>query len=361
MSENLGKLHGGEIEWAISKKYGIPIKKVISFASTVSEIQTRKSHKIISKFNLLHLYPQKYPYKLIEILAQGKRDLRSKIIVGNGSEELIYLFAQAICREEVIIPIPTYSSYEVATKKYGIKNKFVRLGSDFDIDLDKIKDAVSNKTSAIFLCNPNNPTGKLYSKNSVLELAKLAKEEGIKLLIDENYLWFTEKKNRHSNIGLVNKYPVFVINGMSKFFGVPSLRLGWGIGNQEIVDEIRKFRVPWSVNSIAISVAEELLSKYKNDLRAYQEFFEQKRIFHRKLSKLEGVHVFPSETNFFFIKILDERIDAKDIFEELAKKGIIVRDGSQIRGAGPRFLRVTVKDKGKNDVLVKNLEKLLSL
>src|SRR5690242_17522717 len=111
----LSQLHGGEVEWAVSEKFKIPITEIISFASTVSPIIPESVESLSRKFSQLHLYPARNHSKLKQAIARYHQLPKTEnIILGCGSTELIHLFAQVACNGEAIIPVPTYGEYETA-------------------------------------------------------------------------------------------------------------------------------------------------------------------------------------------------------------------------------------------------------
>src|SRR6266700_3084012 len=209
----LNELHGGEVEWAVSEKYNIPISQIVSFASTVSPIIPKSIVSLVRKLDRLYLYPARDHTKLKEAIAKHQGvDETGEIILGCGSTEIIHIFAQMIAGSEAIIPAPTYGEYETAVTKYGGKPVFVGIGEDFNLDIEAIEEVLSPRTKAIFVCNPNNPTGRLYERSDLLELARIARERELVLMVDEAYLAFAPEAKKYSMTSLIGSYPVLVLN-----------------------------------------------------------------------------------------------------------------------------------------------------
>ena|SRR2546425_8466499 len=355
----LSELHGGEVEWAVSERFSIPITEIISFASTVSPIIPESMNSLSRKISQLHLYPSRDHSKLKQAIARhhhlGKGE---SIILGCGSTELIHLFAQVACQGEAIIPIPTYGEYETAVYRYGGKPVFVRATDEFGINVEGIERAISAKTKAIFLCNPNNPTGRLYAKSQLEHLASVAKAKNIVLVVDEAYMSFVPESKIYSMASVVNSYPVLVLSSLSKLFGIPSLRLGWGIGSQSLINRLESLKIPWTISNLAIWAAEELLPDVAYQGRIRNLIASQRVTLTEKLGRAPWLKVTPTDCNFMLVEILENRLRSTEIFEQLAKKGLVIRDCSSIRGLGDRFFRVTIRTPGDNEKLVSALTEI---
>ncbi len=357
----LNELHGGEVEWAVSEKYNIPISQIVSFASTVSPIIPKSIVSLVRKLDRLYLYPARDHTKLKEAIAKHQGvDETGEIILGCGSTEIIHIFAQMIAGSEAIIPAPTYGEYETAVTKYGGKPVFVGIGEDFNLDIEAIEEVLSPRNKAIFVCNPNNPTGRLYERSDLLELARIARERELVLMVDEAYLAFAPEAKKYSMTSLIGSYPVLVLNSLSKLFGVPSLRLGWGIASSVITKRLERFKIPWTISNLAIWAGEELLNDVAHQRRIKRLIASQKSELMTQFEGMRWLKVWPSDCNFFLLQILDDHITASDVFESLVKKGIVVRDCSSIRGLGDRFFRVTVRTPMNNRALISSLKQVVA-
>lgn len=348
--------HGGEVEWDISRKYNIPIDKITSFATTVSYIKPKIPVNKYSKY--IHRYPPMSFKPLNDSVAKLYGAKEENIILGSGTEELIYLFFSALGKGEAIIPVPTYNSYTDAAARYSI-SRLVSHGSDFELDIGKISEAVSRRTKAIVICNPNNPTGRLYRKSDLIELAKISKDNGATLLVDENYMWFVEKKLRYTMADFIGKYPVFVLNGISKSFSAPGLRVGWGVGQKLFIDTLNGFKTPTTIGTMNLFLANALLENMGYAEKSAKRVISSKKRFYSRLRGIKSLRVFPSDANFFLIKILDRKINSTGLFRDLAKRGIAIRDCANLKGLNDRFIRVTVRSDSDNSMLINAIKRLL--
>ena len=221
--------------------------------------------------------------------------------------------------------------------------------------MEGIEQAISAETKAIFLCNPNNPTGRLHERSQLEELASVAKENKIILVVDEAYMSFAPESKVYSMASLVDSYPILVLSSLSKLFGIPSLRLGWGIGSHSLVNKLDSFKIPWTISNLAIWAAEELLPDVAYQGRIKNLIASQRIALAEKLGRIPWLKAVPTDCNFMLVRILENRLKSTDIFDQLVKKGLVIRDCSSIRGLGDQFFRLTIRTPMDNEKLVSAL------
>lgn len=313
---------------------------------------------------LIRFYPDPNPAELrTEVAAYVGHGVGAEnIILGNGSIELIYMLTEVFPRNfKAIIPVPSFTEYEKAVLRVGGEVIFVQLPSDFALDTERVKKAVTDDTRIIYICNPHSPSGTLYSRETLLDLAEFCQKKDVILSIDENYIEFSGKGQDVTAVGYVKKYPnLFVIRSVTKFYGMPGIRFGYGIAAESFIDTLQTVRQPWSINGLAGCAT---LAAFKD-----KEFIEntkrtitkEKAKFARMLTEIGGLHVFPSETNFLLVKILKPKLASTALREELGKEGLLIRDCSTFVGLDDSYFRVTVRSAENNAQLVEALKKILS-
>lgn len=276
------------------------------------------------------------------------------IVAGNGAIEIIYLLIKLLKAREVLIPAPTFNEYEIAVK---INNGFVK-----DLLLDKNNGFVIDKESifetwehsdAIFICNPNNPTGVLTGRDDLLDIIDNAARKGKTVIVDEAFMDFIPDKERYSVIDLVPHYDnLFVLYSLTKFFAIPGLRLGIGIGNPSIIKRLNEIRDPWNVNCFAhIAGIYSLEDKDYID-STIKYVFEAKDYLYQRINAIEGFKPLYPSANYVFTDVSGTGLSSTEICENLGKQGILVRDCSSFKNLGPEYIRTAVKNREDNEKLI---------
>ncbi|MHC1589598.1 MAG: histidinol-phosphate transaminase [Candidatus Hecatellaceae archaeon] len=351
--------HGGEA-W----RY-LGSKEILDFSSNVNPLgASPKVLKVLREsLRLVEFLPDSDSASVREAAAEylGRQVKPFNIIVGNGSTELIHLFALTFVKrgEECLIPVPTFGEYEAAVRKAGGWLRFLRLkaSADFALKISEILRSLKpRRTKAVFICNPNNPTGQAVSKRDLMGLLDETLDMGVMVFLDESYVEFS---GGDSLAKLVDKYPnLFVLRSLTKAFGLMGLRVGYGVASEELVEFMSKAKMSWSVNVLAQAAAVAAL-KDKSHLEKARGVVERERKFlFRELRKVKGFHVLPTKANFFLVNVEDSGFDASNLKERLLEHRILVRDCSSIRGLDGRYIRISVRRRWENKRL---LEALISV
>ena len=189
-------------------------------------------------------YPDSDSVNLRKALQWYCKIPHEQIVIGNGATEIIYNFCKAFLNKKtlVLIPIPTFGEYEAAAKLSGCKITFFKtmnLESNLDNFIKKIP-----KNGCVFVCNPNNPTGKLLSKRNLLKIIQAAKKKSSLVFVDESFIELVSESNQ-SIIKYVKKYNnLFILRSMTKSFGLAGIRVGYGIGSKQIISILNNLKIP---------------------------------------------------------------------------------------------------------------------
>jgi threonine-phosphate decarboxylase len=353
-------LHGGELEWVVAKQQGVPIGRLTSFANTVSPEISPQVNNLRHRFRELYLYAPRDPDTPRRAIAKSFSVETRQVLIGSGSTELIHLFFQVISPGHVVIPVPTYSEYALAAKKWGCPTTLVPMTARFDLDLKAIQSAITDDTRAIILCNPNNPTGKLYTRDALESVIRLADRSGATLLVDEAYLCFAKGGFVRSLSGAASRHNVVLVHRLSKLSGAPSLRLGWMISSPSRIREFAERKVPGTVGNLALWLTEPLL-RDRTYRRRIQAFIERERQFlEKELSDIAGLCVFPSDCNFILIRLDARGMDSNLLFNQLARQHLVIRAAGNIPGLDRRYFRVTVRKHQDNLKLIRAIRVALT-
>ena len=303
----------------------------------------------------IHRYPDGSCYYLRQKLAKKFGLPMNKIILGNGSNEIIKLVVHTFLSpdEEVILPPPTFLLYEKVVQSYAGKIVTVPL-SNFSIDLTAIITAVSYRTKIIFINNPNNPTGKALNKDKISQFLHSLPSDVI-VVLDEAYIEFATDPNIASALELLESYPLLVVlRTFSKAYGLAGLRIGYGFASEMIINGMNLVRQPFNVNYLAQAGA---LAALDDD-----EFVEKTLILIRDgleflYSQLDriGLEYIPTQTNFFLIKT---PLGAQETYKRMLSEGVIVRSMESF-GLND-YIRINVGLSEENERFIKTLKKILS-
>ncbi len=197
-------------------------------------------------------YPDSEASELKQALAKKLGISPDNLIIGSGSTELIRLLATAYFEPDdlVIIPQPTYGEYETACQLADaqILKQPILKEPDFQLDITEMINLLQkHRPKAIFLCNPNNPTGQYMSKEEVVQIMSSAQESLI--ILDEAYIAFTE--NAWASRDLINRGNLVILRSMTKDYALAGLRLGYAIAAEPIISVLKRVRPPWNVNTVA--------------------------------------------------------------------------------------------------------------
>jgi threonine-phosphate decarboxylase len=356
--------HGGDI-WGFSRKHNIPVEEVLEFSGPINfmgpppkAVEAVKEHARLIKF-----YPDPNPVEFRETIANyvGHGVEAENVLIGNGSIELIYMIAEILPQDfDAVIPVPSFSEYEKATLRAGGKIIFVQLPTDFSLENVKIKEAVSEKTGIMCLCNPHSPSGKLYKKESIMDLVTFCHKKGIILSIDENYIEFAQNGEQNTVAGMVHQYEnLFVIRSVTKFYGMAGLRFGYALGAGSLVKKLETIRQPWSINGLACQVTKAAFND-KEFIKATKETINKnKEQLISDLNQIRGLQIYPSTTNFLLIKITSPNLTSTALKEQLTKEHILIRDCCTFMGMDDKHIRVTVRSAEDNKLLAEKIKQIM--
>ncbi|UCC58945.1 MAG: threonine-phosphate decarboxylase [Candidatus Bathyarchaeum sp.] len=354
--------HGGNV-WELSEKYNIPLDQLIDFSISTNPlgVPEKALQNIRQSLNLISHYPDPDHEWLLEALSNSADVEPDNVIVGNGSTELIYLFTEVFIESgyEVIIPVPTFSEYKAATERFGGNMTFINCdpAKNFQLNFEELKRAISKKTRIIFLCNPNSPTGCLHEKDDILRFIGFAAEKNVLVFLDEDYIDFVDDSKRYSMAEYVGDYDnLFVLRSLTKFFGLAGARIGFGIASPTLVEILRRAKMPWSVNSLAMFGAVEAVKDEDFIKKSRLLLQRSKREMLEMFRAIPWLKVYPSETNFLLVEIIQGELTSTQLQKGLAKRGFLIRDCKDFDGLHHRFFRVTVRRPEENIKLIETIK-----
>jgi threonine-phosphate decarboxylase len=358
--------------YRLAAELKIQERRVIDFSTSANPLGVSKKVKADLRKHLkyLHHYPDPEAERLRKRLAQYFAIDPETILCGNGSTELLYLIPRVLNPAHVLIPAPTCPKYERACRicsETRISYFELKEEDGFHLDADRFIDAMPEGDNSelnapntalpcamAFLCNPNNPTGRLLSRHEIVKIGDAARNRRCYFVVDEASVDFCPDasviKDATGNPFLI------VLRSMSHFYSLAGLRIGYGIFPQHLVRRLRAHREPWTVvNSLAQRAALTALKDKSYRKETMVLMAEEKRFIEQHFRKL-GIEFIPSDANYYLLRMRN----AGEIAQTLKKRGILVRDCTDVKGLGNTYLGIAVKSHRENAVLMKELAGILN-
>ncbi|HSW58987.1 MAG TPA: histidinol-phosphate transaminase [Dehalococcoidales bacterium] len=344
-------VHGGKL-YAEMQELGIDPAGVLDFSVSTNPLGPPPGLREAVMKADLESYPDTDSNHLKQLLATKLGLVSANLIVGAGSTELIRLAATAYLGngERALVLPPTYAEYALASRLVGAEVVEFELfeNSAFKLDLFKLKKVIRQQSPrAIFICNPDNPTGRYLKQQTIQKIIEFAPDSLI--VLDEAYIGFVDRP--WAATGLLEYPNVLIIRSMTKDYGIAGLRLGYAIANPEIVAILEKVKPPWNVSSIAQAAGLFVLEQddYLESMRA--KIAEAGRYLKANLLRL-GLKPLPSSANFFLVRVGD----AAGLRRALLAHAILVRDCTSF--GLPHYIRLAVRSLPDCRHLINALQKI---
>lgn len=304
-------------------------------------------------YGAINRYPDPDARELRSEIAKLRKVNTDHIIVGNGSDELLDLLLRTTTRanqDSVVLCSPTYGMYTVLARLNGLRVIDCPLTGKFLPDHEAILEATKNiRARIIFLCSPNNPTGNIIP---VELLVQIVSQTNALVVVDEAYIDFADTP---SAISLLNRFEnLAVLQTFSKAWGLAGLRLGVLFGSTDLIEGIKRVKLPYNVNVLTQRITLERL-------RNIQRFDQEREVILKERTRMQSAcralpgiqEVFPSDANFFLIRVNN----ATDTYQALLKRGIVVRNRTKEPGLSG-CLRISVGTPEENQLLINALKEV---
>ncbi|MGL4850511.1 MAG: pyridoxal phosphate-dependent aminotransferase [Clostridium sp.] len=354
----MSEKHGANL-FDLEETLGIKKEDLSDFSSNINPFgaSEKGKNKVIENIDKVSIYPDPEYIGLRKAISEYADCNKDNILLGGGATELIVSFVDCINPKKALILYPSYSEYEKDLKKIGcrIEKYFTKKEDDFKVDLEDFKKEIKEKNyDLVIICNPNNPTGFCFKRSEIEEIIK--SNENTFFMVDETYIEFTHKEI-YSSASLVDKYKnLYVIRGTSKFFSTPGIRLGYGlIGNEEIKEKIKKALPLWNINILATIMGEEMFRDTEFIEKTLIHVKREIKNLQERLKTVDYIRVYETKGNFVLCEIKNGK-ESSLLYENLAKKGMIIRDCTSFEGLDKNFFRVCILRTEENERLIKALK-----
>jgi len=299
-------------------------------------------------------YPDANSVKLSEIVSSFWGLNRDNIVIGNGSDELIDYLIKAFSEKgrRIITTAPSFAMYKIYSIINGANFVQIPLGQvNFSLNEDKIlEEAKKEDSSIVFIAYPNAPTGNYFAEDKII---KIIEESGCLVVVDEAYYEFGEK----TFVPLISRYDNLVIlRTFSKAYSLASLRVGYLFSNPEIINEIRKVKSPFNVNTFSQLAAQVVFENKEILKNGIKKIIKEREKLTNRINEIPPFKAHSSQTNFVLVEV-GSKENSDLVYNNLLKQGILVQKVSDpIFSTSRYFLRITVGNEEEDDILVKGLE-----
>lgn len=338
--------HGGNIHKVKRKQQGE--QKIIDFSASINPFGPPPDIRgVISGAiaDIIH-YPDPEYTDLKQALSKRYGVPESRLVVGNGTTEILYQLFRTLQPKRVVLPVPSYIDYLKVIQQAEIDYELVYLEEkcNFILDFNDLSSRLQTG-DLVLIGSPNNPTGQYCDHETIVSLAQ--KHRDVQFLIDEAFIDFVEGAKCVGGV----EPNVQTLNSLTKFYSIPGLRLGFGVFEEEIADDINNNLPPWSINTIAEHVGIACLKDtafYKESLRQMESTRE---LFLSGLKKVPAIKVYPTAANFVLVKVLN-RQKAAVLYEKMLEHGLIVRSCENFEGLEKHYFRFAIKNDADNRKLL---------
>ncbi len=356
--DNINVYEAGKPIELVVREFGIDSKNIVKLASNENPrgCSPKVSEKVSSIVENMALYPDDSMYELKDKLSSFYNVKNNNTIIGAGSDQIIefIMHAKASSKAKILINSVTFAMYEIYASHVGAE---VIKTSSVSHDLDEFYELYKeNNPEIIFLCVPNNPTGDCLDSKEVYEFIEKIDNDTL-VVVDGAYMEYAKFKDDKKNIEpsvLIEKFDnVIYLGTFSKAYGLGGMRVGYGISNNEIINNLYKLRPPFNITTLSLAAAiealddksfvDESLSLCFSEMKKYELFAQQ-----------NNFEFISSYTNFITL-IFDQDRDSSKISDELLKLGMIVRN---LKGYGLNAIRVTIGTVSQNDRFFELFEKV---
>lgn len=270
-----------------------------------------------------HRYPDAVMTRTLRSRLAAEAGLEEEsCVLGAGSSEIIDLLVRTFVApgEEVVLAVPTFSMYESRTRVCGGVPVLVPMRDDLSLDVAALLSKVTERTKLVFLCSPNNPTGRRVESSVLHRVLRL----GIPVVVDEAYIEFGDMSRSVATM-IASTPNLIVMRTFSKAYGLAGMRVGYALAAAAVSRLIHRVKLPWNVSSVAIAAALAVTEDVDENKKNQQKFRSERQWLASELSRLSGVECFDSEGNFLLLDIHETGYGAEALVQAMLREGVFIR------------------------------------
>ena len=311
-------------------------------------------------------YPDDSCSELKETVSKAFNVGEECITVGAGSSDIIRNVPNTFfdSGDNVVINRPSFAEDAQQCRIVGANITWNELKpeNDFRIDLDSLMYNVGDNTKALYICNPNNPTGRVEPRDKLISIVRECEDRGTIVFLDETLLDLVPGHADITLSGMVDKFTnLIVATSLTKSFAIPGIRIGFGLSNPDLISEMEKVRMTWNVGQIEQTVANVLIRDYLDYVdQAAAVMGEESEILNSSLNNVGFPAGAVSDSFFYFNDLSPLEMDASTFQKKMLKHGIMVRDCSSFGPEFKNYVRYSVKDRERNCRLLAAVDSVIN-
>ena len=351
--------HGGTV-FTVARALGLSPGEILDFSASINPLGMSPLVRtaLTGALDSLVHYPDTGHTEFKQALANYHRLPVHNFTIANGSTELIYNLPTILPGNRAVVISPSFSEYVRALNQchWEVEHFVLAPEGDFPIDLARLERALTGGVDALFLCNPGNPSGTLYPQSVIESIYHLCQSTGTFLVLDEAFMDFCEEDSAKRMIA--DSDSAVLLRSMTKFFGIPGLRLGYAICNDRLAERLDSIGGPWSVNTLALAAGEAALQDIRHNQDTLEFIRRERSTLYEQLAQFPQLKLYPSSANYLLIELLNGQTSRK-IKEHLLSHRIMIRDCANFTGLTDRFFRIAVRTNEENTLLIENMGRIL--
>lgn len=341
-----GQAHGGDIyRNKVALDFSVNVNPLGAPESVIKAVRDAAAD--------IGCYPDIQCESLVRAISRFERVPKEDVICGNGAAELFFAAVQAVKPKRALLLTPSFAEYERALGAVNAQITYYQTLSEKMFEPEEsLLERITPETDMIFLCNPNNPTGRLFPKELLERLLNRCRRYQVFLILDECFIDFLKEPEKIEMTHKRDSYKnLLIIKAFTKLFAMPGLRLGYGIsGNRELLRKMQDVLQPWNVSLPAQAAGVAALTDcgeycVKDYLRETRKYVSEEREYLTAVLSDMGFYVYPSKVNYIFFS------GKSGLYYEALKDGFLIRDCSGYRGLSPGYYRIAVRTNKENERL----------
>lgn len=358
-------VHGGNVH-AAARELHRPIRSILDFSASINPLgpSTKAIHALRNPAGLVEHYPDPDCVSLKQAIKDRWHIAADRMVVGNGSTELIDLIPRALSIRTAMVVGPAYAEYERAVARAGGRTCMILAEKEegYRPPLEKVLARLSKQRrgnpaiDAVFIGHPNSPTGQACHPRQLHRLFAAADRFGCWVVVDESFIEYCHTLSCLPQLSSHSR--LIILRSFTKFYGLPGLRIGYSVSSPTVAALLRRHQPPWSVNAMAQRAAIAAISDGAHARRCLAYLVRERARMSRALSSLEGITVIPSSANFLLIE-LPKPVRSTAVTAKLRRQGLLIRDCSSIEGCTTRTVRIAVRARRDNERLLTALRRML--